>query len=238
MLPASVAACVRPSSSPLLVVAAWIAWLAWPLTALYGLARAVEARDAPPSCEQLDVGRGPPLPDRSDSSAPTSRLTGASALPQRPDCVLIAGPSSIRWWPLSSRPKAFAPMLHDGWVDHELAERPPDAHGLSARALGDAWQVFLNSGAGFDRYSVSFPADKPTAQRFELRLRLRGLAVAARRDVILPQQLVDRLARASPRSQPPAAEPSARLHQPRGVARHQVDFEVHDGRRAWPRRAS
>ena len=75
-------------------------------------------------------------------------------------------------------PEKFVTMLHDGWVDDSLVERPPDARGLSRRALGGWWQAFLASEQDFDRCSISFPADKPIGATLQPALPAAGLAVA------------------------------------------------------------
>ena len=89
--------------------------------------------------------------------------------------------------------EGIALLLQSGWVSPELAERPSGVQGLSTRALGDSWQVFGNSRRELDRYWISYPANRPADQRFELEWRLRGLQwriVAIR----LPAPLVNRLA--------------------------------------------
>jgi DUF2939 family protein len=174
-----------------LAILAWIAWLIWPLTAVYALARAVEARNATAISEVLE-----PLAIRRSLGAQVleaySRLTGA---PVGGNSLIAALTGSIAD-PLIVKimsPEGIALLLQSGWVSPELAERPSGAQGLSARALGDIWQVFGNSRRELDRYWISFPADRPDDQRFDLEWRLRGLQwriVAIR----LPASLADRLA--------------------------------------------
>ena len=174
-----------------LAILAWIGWLIWPLTALYALARAVEARNATAISEALD-----PLAIRHSLSAQVleaySRLTGA---PVGRNSLIAALTGSVAD-PLIVKiisPEGIALLLQSGWVNPELAERPSSAQGLSTRALGDTWQVFSNSRRELDRYRISFPADRPDDERFDLEWRLRGLQwriVAIR----LPAPLVDRLA--------------------------------------------
>jgi hypothetical protein len=174
-----------------LVILAWIGWLIWPLTALYALARAVEARNATAISEALD-----PLPIRRSLSAQVleayGRLTGA---PVSGNSLIAAVTGSVAD-PLVAKimsPEGITLLLQSGWVSPEFAERPTAAQGLSTRALGDLWQVFGNSRRELDRYWISFPADRPDDQRFDLEWRLRGLQwriVAIR----LPKPLLDRLA--------------------------------------------
>jgi hypothetical protein len=172
-----------------ILIAVWLAWLIWPLTALYALVRAVESRDAAGITEQID----PAAIRRSvtDQIIDTyERLTGARF--RRGGTAAVAG---IAVEPLMAQvvsTEGIAFLLQSGWVKPELVERPYDTRGLSARALGSAWQIFLNSQRGFDRYSISFPPDKPKAHRIELEWRMRGpkwrLAV-----IRLPDTLLERV---------------------------------------------
>jgi hypothetical protein len=172
-------------------ILAWIGWLVWPLTALYALARSVEARDAATISEKLE-----PLAIRHSLTGQVleaySRITGA---PINRNSLMVAVIGSIAD-PLIAKlisPEGIALLLQSGWVNPELSERPSDAEGLSVRALGDAWQLFRNSRRDLDRYWIAFPADRPDEQRFELEWRLSGLqwrVVAIR----LPDRLADRLA--------------------------------------------
>ena len=182
------------------LVAAWIAWMAWPLAALYGLARAVEARDVPAVMQNVNVvSVYRYLTDQIVGSY--EQATGTSAHHNALSAMittsildpLVAGMIT---------PEKFVTMLHDGWVDSSLVERPPDARGLSRRALGGWWQAFLASEQDFDRYSISFPTVKPMEQRFTLRFRLRAWRWQLR-EVILPQDLRNRLARTLAKQQPP-----------------------------------
>ena len=172
-------------------ILAWIGWLIWPLTAVYALARAIEARNAAAISEALE-----PLAIRRSLGAQVleaySRLTGT---PVGRNSLIAALTGSIAD-PLVVKimsPEGIALLLQSGWVSPELAERPSGAQGLSTRALGDTWQVFSNSRRELDRYRISFPADRPDDERFDLEWRLRGLQwriVAIR----LPAPLADRLA--------------------------------------------
>lgn len=172
-------------------IAIWIAWLIWPLTALYALMRAVEARDAAAVIEQLDA---PAI--RSSLTGQIvdayNRITGAKI---NRNSLIIAVASTIAD-PLVARimsEDGVEKLLQSGWVSNDIVARPDDAQGLSRQALGDAWQIFLNSHRGLDEYSISFPADKPDAQRFELQWRQRGLKWRLT-GVQLPQRLADQLA--------------------------------------------
>ena len=169
----------------------WIAWLIWPLTALYGLARAVEARDVPAIAAQIDAAAiRRSLRDQIVDTY--SRVTGAKV---SRSSLLVAVASSVAD-PLLARivsAEGMAILLQTGWVNPELVERPSDAQGLNRQALGDAWQIFLNSQRGLDRYSISFPANKPMAERFELEWRMRGPKWRLA-SVRLPNQLVERMA--------------------------------------------
>jgi len=174
-----------------LAILAWIGWLIWPLTALYALTRAVEARNATAISEALD-----PLAISRSLTAQVltaySRLTGAP-IGHSSLIAAIAGSIADPLIVKIMSPEGIALLLQSGWVSPELAERPSGVQGLSTRALGDSWQVFGNSRRELDRYWISYPANRPADQRFELEWRLRGLQwriVAIR----LPAPLVSRLA--------------------------------------------
>ena len=172
-------------------ITVWIAWLVWPLSAVYALLRAVEARDGAAVVEQLDV----PSIRRSLTGQiieAYNRITGAKI---NRNSLTIAAASAIAD-PLVAQimsKDGVETLLQNGWVPSEVLARPDDAQGLTRQALGDAWQIFLNSHRGFDEYSISFPADKPDAQRFELQWRLRGLKWRLA-EVRLPPRLIDQLA--------------------------------------------
>ena len=173
------------------VILAGMAWLAWPLTAVYALARAVEARDIPAVAEQVE-----PLPIRRALTdqvlAAYSRITGVP-LPRNNLLVAVADSLADPILAKIVTPEGVALLLQSGWVSPELTPRPNDARGLSARTLGDPWRIFLNSQHKLDRYLVSFPVDQPAAQRFELEWRLRGVRWRLA-TVRLPERLADRLA--------------------------------------------
>jgi hypothetical protein len=173
-----------------IAVVLWIAWLLWPLTALNALVRAVQTRNVPAIAEQIDAtALRRALTDQLVESY--SRVTGANI---NPGSLIVTFASSAAD-PLVAKivaPDGVAVLLHTGWVSAEIDERPLDVDGLSAQALGGAWQVFLNSHRGFDRYSISFPHHKPKAERFQLEWRMRGPKWRLA-SIRLPDRLAERL---------------------------------------------
>ncbi len=173
-----------------IAIVVWIAWLVWPLTSLYRLVRAVEARNVAAIAEQIDAASiRRTLIDQIIEAY--GRVTGAKI---NRNSILV-GIASTAADPLVASvvtPDGVAVLLQTGWVSTELISRPGDAQGLSAQALGGAWQIFLNSHRGFDRYSISFPPNRPLRERFELEWRMRGpkFRLAAIR---LPDRLVDQI---------------------------------------------
>jgi hypothetical protein len=96
-------------------------------------------------------------------------------LPRNALIMAIAGSIADPVLATTLTPEGVELLLRSGWVDPELAERPAEALGLNDRSLGSIWQIFINSEHGLDQYAISFPADRPFAERFELQWRLHGL---------------------------------------------------------------
>jgi len=174
-----------------IAVVLWLAWLLWPLTALNALVRAVQARNVPAVTEQIDAAAlRRSLVDQVAEAY--NRITGAN-LNRSSLIVAIVGSAADPLVAKIVSPDGVTMLLQTGWVSAELADRPADIEGLSVPALGSAWQIFLNSHRGLDRYSITFPARKPIAERFHLEWRMRGpkwrLAT-----IRLPDRLAERLA--------------------------------------------
>lgn len=172
-----------------IVLATWIGWYIWPLTALYKLIRVVEARDAAAIVGQID-----PLSIRRalENQILTAYIRAHGPLPRNTLLVAIAGSIADPLLAVIVTPEGLTLLLQSGWVNPELAEQPAEALGLSRRALGDAWQVFLNSEHGIDQFAISFPPDRPFTERFELQWRLRNFKWRLTA-IRLPEQLTDRL---------------------------------------------
>jgi hypothetical protein len=172
-----------------IVLAASIGWYIWPVTALYKLVRSVEARDAIAVVDQID-----PLSIR--QSLADQILTAYSRahgpLPRNNLIMAITGSIADPLLAAILTPEGVTLLLQSGWVNPELVERPADALGLSGRALGDAWQVFVNSEHGFDRFAISFPSDRPSPERIGLQWRLHNFKWRLYA-IRVPERLADRL---------------------------------------------
>lgn len=164
----------------LALLAAWAAFTLSPYVALYGLAKAVEARDLDGIRERVNfravrisvarqivsdylisVGRGREL-----SAQDRSLATGVGAT--------IADPLVSRL----VTPEAMLDLLDNGWPEGVVAGAPPDlGGGLSAAAFKDAWQVFWSSETrGFRVVRVPVPPSKPPEEQFRLQLRFQNFA--------------------------------------------------------------
>ncbi len=173
-----------------IAVVLWIAWLLWPLAALNALVRAVQARNVPAVAAQIDADAI--RRSLTDQIVETyNRVTGSN-ISRSSLIVAIAGSVADPLVAKIVSPDGVAVLLQSGWVSAEIDERPVDVQGLSALALGGAWQIFLNSNRGFDRYSISFPANKPMPERFRLEWRMRGPKWRLA-SIRLPDRLVERL---------------------------------------------
>ena len=172
-----------------LLVLLWIGWLAWPLPALYRLAHAVETRNLAVVAELVDFG----AVHRSLAEQILDAYNRATGAKLSRNSLVAALAASIAD-PLVNKitsPEVFSELLRNGTIEI-TPDQPVETHGLSSAALGNAWQVFLNSERGFDRYWVWFPANRLAAQRFRMEWRLarwKWRVVAVK----LPDELLGRL---------------------------------------------
>jgi hypothetical protein len=91
-------------------------------------------------------------------------------------------------------PATLAELLRNGWPKAVLAEAPPGIGGLDQAALGNAWQLFLNSDYGIGEVRITLPVGQPKEKQYRVDLaldqwtwKLSGL--------LLPREIQERLAR-------------------------------------------
>jgi hypothetical protein len=156
----------------LVVVSAWLAYLAWPISALAGLARAVDAGDTAKAMQHVDISavRRSITEQIVDSYF---KLTGKTASPLLRGAVTSAVGSIAD--PIVDRiaaPGAFAEFLRDGWPGAVLPDRPPGTTGLSSSNLGNAWDIFAAAEYGIRRFEIELPPTLPRDRRVVLEFRL------------------------------------------------------------------
>jgi hypothetical protein len=156
----------------LLIAVGWLAYLAWPISALAGLARAVDTGDAAAAMRYVDISavRRSITEQVVDSYF---KLTGKTASPLLRGAVSSAVGSIAD--PIVDRiaaPGAFAEFLRDGWPSAVLPDRPPGTAGLSSSSLGNAWNVFAAAEYGIRRFEIELPPTLPRDRRVVLEFRL------------------------------------------------------------------
>jgi hypothetical protein len=166
-----------------------IGYAVWPFFGLFGLVRAIEARDVAGVTERVDLA-GVQRSLVEQLVRTYLQATGRDRLnPLAQNFVAGAGAAVIE--PIIARllsASALVELLHNGWPAGLSIGRPGGFTGVSSSNLGTAWQLYLNSRYGLGRFQVLVPAELPPPQRFGLNLRLS--AWTWKLDGIeLPQQL-------------------------------------------------
>jgi DUF2939 family protein len=172
-----------------------IGYSAWPFASLYGLARAVETRDAAVIDRRVDF----PSVRRNliDQIMQTYlRLTGKTAANSLVGNLAVAVAASIAD-PLVEKlltAENFVAVLTRGWPNEGAGERPSDVSGLVLPPASSVWQLYANTEYGTGWVRISVPVDRPAQKRIRLRLTLSG-ATWVLSGVDLPVELQERLAR-------------------------------------------
>ena len=176
-----------------LICIAVLSYLAWPPASLYGLARAVEARDVAGVDQRIDI----PEIRRSlalqvvaayveMSGKKTNSLVGQ---------IMLSGATTIADALLAKlvTPDALIDLLGRGNFPSALPRLANNLPVLSPAAFTNVWRVLANSDYAIVRYHIRLPFDRPLADQFRLQLRL-SRATWRLIEVELPQQLRRRLA--------------------------------------------
>jgi DUF2939 family protein len=170
-----------------------VGYSAWPFASLYGLARAVEARDVGAVRERVDfpaVRRN--LIDQIMQAY--LRLSGKTASSLAANLAVAVAASIAD--PLVEKlvtPENLVALLARGWPQEGAGDKPPDIAGLALPPLGGIAQLYRNTEYGTGWARVSVPVDRPAQKQFRLRLRLTG-ANWVLSGVDLPVELQERLA--------------------------------------------
>jgi hypothetical protein len=170
----------------------WLGYLIWPFASLFAVVRAAQAADSAAIAQHVNF----PALRRSLAGQiidTYARLTGT----RLDRAGITVGVASSFADPLLEKllaPATLAELLRSGWPKSVLAEAPPGIGGLDQAALGNAWQLFLNSDYGIGEVRITLPAGQPKEKQYRVDLaldqwtwKLSGL--------LLPRETQERLAR-------------------------------------------
>ena len=175
----------------LVLVVLFLAWSAWPFFGVYALARAVQSGDIERIEERVDY----PALGQSLSGqvlATYARLTGVPL-----DRGLVGSVATALANPMVTKlvsRAVLARFLKNGWPTPVLGDRPPSMPAPNWNSLGDAWQLYANSGRGLRDFSLRVPVTEPRARQYRLTLTLEGLTWKLT-GFELPDEVAERLAR-------------------------------------------
>jgi hypothetical protein len=146
---------------------AWIGYVAWPIYDLYVLVRAFETRDVETVRRYVyfDSLR------RSLADQIVAAYVRRAGIQVSPLVQGMAGAAVAIADPIVAKlisPEALSQFLTSGWPVTVAPEAPQDAAGISSRALGNAWQLFVTSEYGLGRFNVTLPQPLPRQNRFDL----------------------------------------------------------------------
>jgi hypothetical protein len=142
----------------------------WPIYGLYRIASAVETRNSAALQELIDF----PFLRASLAQQIAGKLTDTSTdTSERPVTAGIGGTiADAMLAKIILNPERLLDLLGKGWVS---ADPPPPsgfAAPFAANSLGSAWQTWLNSDYSGRNFYVAVPVDRPSDQRFRVRLTL------------------------------------------------------------------
>ena len=177
----------------------WLGYIVWPFASLFSIVRAAQARDAVALAQRVDF----PKLRRSMAVQILQAYAGLSGVKLEGASVAI-GLTAAFADPLVEKlltPAALGELLRSGWPKAALGDdAPADALGPASGALGNAWQLYLNSDYGIGTVRISLPTGQPKERQFHIALslsewtwKLSGLD--------LPAALKERLARELARQQ-------------------------------------
>jgi len=141
------------------------AYTVWPIYDLYRLASAVETRNPAALRELVDF---PSL-----RASLIKQILEADR--KRADKSVVMRSESLATgigWAKILHPERLLDLLGKGSVSTEPALRSSLAAPFSPNSLGSAWQIWLNSDYSGRTFYVTVPVDRPSDQRFRIRLRL------------------------------------------------------------------
>jgi hypothetical protein len=149
----------------------WLGYIVWPFASLFSVVRAAQARDAVALAQRVDF----PKLRRSMAVQILQAYAGLSGVKLEGASVAI-GLTAAFADPLVEKlltPAALGELLRSGWPKAALGDdAPADALGPASGALGNAWQLYLNSDYGIGTVRISLPAGQPKERQFHIALSL------------------------------------------------------------------
>ena len=149
----------------------------WPIYGLYRIASAVETRNSAVLQELIDLPSLRVSLAQQLANANLKKLTGKSANSiERSESPVTAGVGATIADAMLAKiifnPERLLDLLGKGWVFADPSPPSGLAAPFTANSLGSAWQTWLNSDYSGRTFYVVVPVDRPTDERFRVRLRL------------------------------------------------------------------
>jgi hypothetical protein len=176
----------------------WLGYIVWPFASLLSVVRAAQARDGVALAQRVDF----PRLRRSVAVQILQAYAGLSGIKLDTASAAI-GLTAAFADPFVEKlltPATLAELLRSGWPKDTLGDAPGDVQGVASAALGNVWQLYLNSDYGIGVVRISLPTGQPKERQFRVELslsewtwKLSGLD--------LPVALKERLARELARQQ-------------------------------------
>ncbi len=186
----------------------WAIYFFSPYVSLYGLAKAVEAKDVAAIEQRVN------FPAVRSSLAKQLipaylKATGRESETQGVRGQAVVGLGATVADPLIARylsPAALTELLNDPRLAGSNGESPAAASGgIGLNSLHDAWRLFITAQSrGFRAVSFAVPVDRPPGEQFRLQMRIKGLGWRLV-GVELPRPVLDRLVQELIKSNPPAS---------------------------------
>jgi hypothetical protein len=154
-----------------MLVALCAAYVVWPFASLFAVVRAAQTGDTQFIAQRVDL----PALRRSLTAQLVDAYARMTGKPLDRSGV-FAGIAGSFTDPVVEKLLAspiLAEIIRTGWSRQMLAtDRPPSIDGLDAGALGNAWQLYLNSDYGVGEVRYAVPVSRPKEKRFRVRLAL------------------------------------------------------------------
>jgi hypothetical protein len=167
-------------SVPILIALGWFAITLTPFWALYGLARAVEARDVDYVDRHVNFRTLRLSLVRQTTAAARATIADDPGLETRERQRLneAAVAVALALAETMVTPKTVVDLLDDGWPETLDMPKPASASretGLHVEGLGRLLAFYAHSEMrGFRTVVIAVPPDAPRARQLRIRLRLRG----------------------------------------------------------------
>ena len=146
----------------------------WPIYGLYRIASAVETRNSAALQELIDLPSLRVSLAQQIAGTRLKKLPGSSAdSSERPVTAGVAGTiADAMLAKIIFNPERLLDLLGKGWVSADPSPPTGLEAPFTANSLGSAWQTWLNSDYSGRNFYVAVPVDRPSDQRFRVRLRL------------------------------------------------------------------